>query len=920
MEQHSRDSILVVDDNKSNVDMLAKTLQKQGYIARTALSGKQALQVCSKLPPSIILLDIEMPEMDGYEVCRLLKQTSGLEDIPVIFLSAFTDKEYRINSFKVGGVDYIEKPFYVEEVLARVKTHLSLRKSQRILQQMNSQLYFQYQNTFKNAPIGIVNLSPKGKFLKSNQFFCEMLSYSENELVGSDFFDVIHPDFKTRYSSLRSNFRKKQSVQDSEIQLLSKNGDVVWADMKIEWQWDDLREPLYSILIVENISERIESEIRLNRSEQNLKEAQRIANLGSWEYVFKDKEFVASEEVFSIMGLSSEKGKISYQSLFRYIHPDDKARMRHDFMGFLKNMDAFTSDYRVVLRDNQCKYIRAKCEAEYSSQGELLKARGTIQDTTDWELLNERLERLALIARKTSNGVVITNEVGEIEWVNESFTRITDFAPADVQGKKPSEFLDGGISPEKELQRVIDALQHKKSTKVELQTKARLGKRIWLEIDIQPVFDEAGGLKHFVSLIRDVSKRKSDEEKLLKANSELVHEIEERKKLEKDLIKAKECAEQSDRLKSAFISNLSHEIRTPLNGIIGFANLLTSSDLDGEKKIFYRNILNDSCDNLLKIVEDILEVSRIQSGNIDVKSETVSLNLLIADLYNKYRFIANDKKLHLEMTVGLDDSSAIVSSDNKRLSQVLINLLDNAVKFTNEGTVSFGYTCDHQSLQFFVSDTGVGISEDMQVEVFKMFRQVELDISKRYGGTGIGLSIAQKVVEFMGGEMWLESEIGKGSTFLFKLPYLPVEVIKEVHQGQSFKTFAGVSFTILVAEDDPVNFLYMKEVLESIDVCVKRAVTGLEAVNISKEDPSIDLIIMDINMPVLDGIKAAREIKSNLPHLPVVAYTIYVGEESKKSVENAGFDGFLAKPIDPEKLVDFVNLYRNKVNVYSSRD
>jgi len=911
MEQSERDSILIVDDKRSNIDMLEHTLKCKGFDVYTALSGKEALQCCHNHKLSLILLDIEMPEMNGYEVCRRLSQDNRFADIPVIFLSAFVDKKYRIDSFKAGGVDYIEKPFFVEEVLARVNTHISLRKSQDELKLLNRDLFQQFENTFQNAPIGIVNISPEGEFLKVNQFFCDMLGYNENELVGGHVSAVIKDDYNEVKTKVAALLRADSVTREGRVDLVSKSGQVICGKVKIERLSDSKGVLLYSIITVEDITEKIRTEQELLHNKKNMNEAQHIAKIGSWEYVFETHSFSASDELYVILGLDVKEKSLSYQNLFRYIHPNDRLVFRRDFTGFLESKTPFNKDYRLLLSDGTLKYVCARCEVEFSEKGQVVRALGTLQDNSERQILDDRLEQLALIVQKTDNSVLVTNPKGEIEWVNQAFVSMTDFHLSDVEGKLAYSVISGAMTDKAVLKKFVAAFKNKTSAHVEAVCYRKSGDWFWADLDIQPIGGNDGVLKHFLLLERDITDKKNADEILLQTNINLKKEIEERKRLEIDLTKAKEKAEQSDRLKSAFISNLSHEIRTPLNGILGFANLLSNSSLPDDKRGFYKKILTESCDNLLKIVEDILEVSRVQSGSITVKQETVSVNLLIIDLYNKYKTIVADKNLELAMHVDVDEASSIILSDRNRLSQVFTNLIDNAVKFTNSGKISIGYKLVEDYVRFYVKDTGVGIAGDMHGVVFEMFRQLELDISRQYGGTGIGLPISRKIVEYMGGRLWLESELNRGSTFYFEIPYRPIELVKEekgISGNHSPNSSEG--FSILVAEDDEINFLFMREVLNSASVVVKHARTGVEAVDMCLDGGAVDLVIMDLNMPVLDGVEAARKIKKTNPTVPIVAYTVYVGEETRDEVESAGFDGFLSKPVEPERLIEYVKYYK----------
>jgi PAS domain S-box-containing protein len=387
-----------------------------------------------------------------------------------------------------------------------------------------------------------------------------------------------------------------------------------------------------------------------------------------------------------------------------------------------------------------------------------------------------------------------------------------------------------------------------------------------------------------------------------------IQDITERRRAEEALVKAKEKAEESDRLKTAFLQNISHEIRTPMNAIVGFSGFLNDPGLLPEKRKHFTEMIVQSSNQLLSIITDIISIATIEAGQGKIYEMEITLNSTLKLLYAQFIGRAQKKGVILRFETSLPDNEDRIKSDETKLGSILSNLIGNALKFTKKGCVNFGYYVKDTHLEFYVEDTGIGIPSEMHDEIFKRFRQVETTASRQYGGTGLGLSISKSYVELLGGKMWLTSEPGKGSAFYFTIPYKKVipnglsdkpskEVKLELHKPQ----------TILIAEDEDSNFMLLKELLSVAELDIIRAVNGLEAVEICKSNPHIDVVLMDIKMPVMDGLEATRRIKAMNPGLPVIAQTAYSLPEEKETALKAGCRAFLSKPIKANELIKVLN-------------
>jgi len=385
---------------------------------------------------------------------------------------------------------------------------------------------------------------------------------------------------------------------------------------------------------------------------------------------------------------------------------------------------------------------------------------------------------------------------------------------------------------------------------------------------------------------------------------------------EDDLIKAKEKAEQSDRLKTAFLANLSHEIRTPMNAIIGFTELINIGGLSTEKKQEYSNIILHKGKELLTMVDDIIEMAKFESGQINISKSETNLVKLLTELFQYYKHHRTNlkkDKIEIHLSIPPEKSLQHFYTDPGRLQQVMSVLLDNALRFTEKGYIQFGYELkDAKNLMFFVKDTGPGISKDTLKNIFTRFRQIETLSNKKYPGSGLSLSIAKNIVEMLGGKISCESVPGEGSTFYFLLPLNITDKNSEkeiTKESINIKNFNWKNKVILVVEDEEVNFRFIEAVLDDTQVQLIHAYNGKQGVGLCKSINKIDLILMDIKMPDMDGFDACKVIKEYKKSIPVIAQTAYTLPESRKQCKDAGFDEYIAKPIDIELLLTTLNKY-----------
>ncbi len=390
----------------------------------------------------------------------------------------------------------------------------------------------------------------------------------------------------------------------------------------------------------------------------------------------------------------------------------------------------------------------------------------------------------------------------------------------------------------------------------------------------------------------------------------------DRKEKEIELKIAKEKAEESDKLKSAFLANMSHEIRTPMNSIIGFSNMLSSKEIPEEQKKEFIHHIQSSSEMLLGLVDDIIDIAKIEAGQLNIHKAPCKPQYLIQQLQSNFEaFKTRLEKEFLQLTIDIPEDEIAFRTDEFRLKQILSNLISNAIKFTEQGSVEIGMRLKNpQTLQFYVKDTGIGMPREELTTIFERFKRAKLSEEKKISGTGLGLAISKNLVELLGGEMWVESEPNIGSCFTFELPYLRANEEINLPVVDKMKKYNWSGKTILIAEDDKNGLALLNQALLSTNAKIIRASTGKEAVEALSFHERTDLILMDLQMPVMNGLEATIEIKEKYPLLPIIAQTAFAMEGDREKYLSAGFDDYITKPIDVPDLLAKISQFFDKSN------
>lgn len=460
----------------------------------------------------------------------------------------------------------------------------------------------------------------------------------------------------------------------------------------------------------------------------------------------------------------------------------------------------------------------------------------------------------------------------------------------------PEEFLGRTlmeVMPEYVYQPFLDVLPNVRNGKAtEFEYLINEGNReFWFSVKLSPLYNN-GLYAGLTAVSRDITKRK---------------------RVEKDLIAAKEKAEEADRLKSAFLANMSHEIRTPMNGILGFVNLLNNPNLSSSQIEQYSSIINQSGERLLSTINDIIDISKIEAGQVVISKTEVSILKEMEEMYAFFLREANQKGLSLSFE-SPNSPDLKVKTDSHKLNGVLTNLIKNAIKFTEKGKIEIGYVVEKGYVEFYVKDTGIGIAEERIQAIFNRFEQADIEDVDVYEGSGLGLAISKAYIEMLGGEISVKSKMGVGSEFTFTIPLIQPEnqMVKKTKPFESGDSALLLNLNVLIAEDELVSAKYLETVFKNSFKKLTVVNDGIEAVEFCKLNTDVDLILMDIKMPRMNGYDACAAIRKFNSEVLIIAQTGYAMTGDREKALKVGCDDYISKPIDKSLLLKKINRLTNR--------
>lgn len=893
--------ILLLEDNSSDAD-LAKiglySLIPDVVIEHASTVAQARVLMQSDVLFDIALLDMNLPDGNGIEFLIEIRKLKV--DFPIIMVTGSGDEDAAVTALKMGAEDYVVKranyintlPNLINQAIQNFKENASI-KSDVIellyIEHHAADVDFTIRHFSQHAPyIHMDSVSTADEALarlKSTEKYKVILM--DYRLPGMDALELI----KTIRQTLRL---------DIPVILVTGQGSEELAVQALKLGANDYltKSENYLIrlpsLIVNSFQHwelkrkheaHLESEAKYRLLADNSADIIFALNLDlNFTYVSPAVNYMLGIE--KKVALKKQLNEIltpqSFQKATRLLSEilSDKLYLQ-DLVDIKQSIEL-----EMYRKDGSTLWTEVKTSVILNDNKEPEGFLGVARDISDRKIISDKLIQLSRAVEQSPTIIVITSLKGNIEYVNPKFTEITGYTLEEVIGENIN-ILKSGHTTAEEYKKLWDTIESGKEWRGELQNKRKDGTLYWEEASISAIKNSDGEITHYLAVKTDIT---------------------EKKKIINDFILAKEKAEESDRLKSAFLANISHEIRTPMNGILGFSELLKEPNLTGADQIKYLEIIEKSGNRMLNIINNIVDISKIEAGLIELSNFETNINDQIEYAYTFFKPEAEKKGLQLFNKSSLDTNDAVLNLDREKLYSILLNLIKNAIKYTDSGTIEIGYSVININkepyIEFYVSDTGIGVAPEQQDAIFKRFIQAEINDRHSRHGAGLGLSISKAFVELMGGTIRVESQEGAGSTFYFTIPYSQVnrKVKQENKLLDSSDYGIPSNLKILIAEDDAISKTLLTFLLKPIAREVLIASNGQEAVELFKANPDVDVILMDIQMPIMDGFEATRQIRLLNADIKIIAQTAFALSGDEFKIKKAGCNSYINKPIKKESL------------------
>lgn len=739
---------------------------------------------------------------------------------------------------------------------------------------------------------GVVFTNSDGTIFWCNEGFCKLTGFDMDEIIG-----------QTPVQLLKGELTDKKSLQlmvdlftggnnfDIEIVCYKKNGSAFWGKASGQSVVDSNGKVLQYFSMVEDITKEKETQEQLREFESRFREALEKIGDNVWEHDFKTGKTYFSNTSNHLLGYALDTTVNNAELWWKQTHPEDVGMLLDNNSKYLSGgISHHTLEYRVIAKDGTIRWVLDRgVVIEKESNGKPLRIVGTHTDITERKLSEQALqineEKYRGIIANMNLGLLEVDNEENIQYANQSFCEMSGYEIDELLGKKASLLFAKGENQEM-IETKNDLRKKGLSDVYEVAVKNKRGQLKWWLISGAPRYNDGGDLIGSIGIHLDITSQKI---------------------LEMDLYDARESAEQSARAKEIFLANMSHEIRTPMNAILGMGRQLNKSELN-EQQRFYLQTINKAADHLLVVINDILDISKIEAGKLNLEYIGFKPNEVIQHCVEVMLHRSEEKglRLHYENNFSI---YPVYIGDPYRLTQILLNLISNAIKFTDKGSVTIKSevvptVSNTQTLMINVTDTGIGMEESFLKNLFQKFTQEDKTVARKYGGTGLGMSISRQLTELMNGHIDVKSIKGKGTTVTINIPFTIGNAADLPLTNQVLADSSILSNKkILLVEDNEMNRLVATTVLNNYGVLLNEVTNGQEAVD-ELQHSSYDLILMDVQMPVMNGLEATAFIRKNIDQkIPIIALTANaIKGESDRCIE-AGMNDYVSKPFEEEDLV-----------------
>ena len=879
----------LIDINKNALDLFPAGTKREDVIGKHMLELNPNIKKTKRYNNYLNVIKTGTP----YNVEEYSPEIKGKK----LFLS--------LKAFKTGdGMGMI-----TSDITERKLTEEALKKSEHDLKTL-----------FNAMTDAVFEIDYNGRYINVAPTSPDLLIKPINELFGSTIADFFEKSEADKLLKLIRDSIDNNNTNITEYPLLM-NGKTIWFEARIAPKTANS-----TIFIARDITHRKKAEQELHNRERVYKTL--LNNLPGFTYrCANDKERTMeyiSDGCKTITGYLSDdfihNKIISFNNI---IIKEYRDLLWAHWQKVLKERTTFEYEYPIITKTNEIRWVWERGCGIYSNDNKLLYLEGFITDITE----KKYSEKLKNVLFNISNIVIKTNNLTDIvQLIQEELSTIIDTTNFYIAlyDKKTDTLSLPFFEDEKDKFTSFPAdktltyhvIKTQKSlladtSKIkELESRGEIkcvgsNSKLWLGVPLK-IKDEITGVLS-VQSYTDKNAYDDSTVEMLEFVSEQISISIDRKKAEEEIITALKKAEAGEKLKTAFLLNISHEIRTPMNGILGFADLLKETNLSTEKQEEYVKIIEKSGRRMLNTIDAIMNISKIETGNINCSVSEININNLLTSLYDNFKNFINTETINLSIETTSIKKNLIIYSDYEKLYTILQNLISNAIKYTNKGIITFGYTEKEEYLEFFVKDTGIGIQKEKQETIFEPFIQVNIEDTIIYQGTGLGLTIAKEFIKLLKGKLRLESIENRGSTFSFTLPY---KIKEEV--PLKLTTSKQKKLKILIVEDDYTISNYLSTITKSISRETLIANTGVKAIDIYKNNTDIDVILMDIKIPLLNGYKTTQKIRELNKDVIIIAQTGFTISENREKAIESGCNDFITKPIKKNDLINMIKGHISK--------
>ena len=873
--------VVLADDDRDQLAAYALILRQAGIEVRETANPLEVPGMLKDFAAETVVLDMYMPQCSGPELAALLHDDERLSGIPIVYLSAEADFARQLAAMEQGGVHFLSKPVDPRHLAAAVALYARrYRQSQEQVEMLRTTLYERERQQHALNAHAIVSISDAGgNILYVNERFCQASGYSRQELLGNNHrmikSDIHPPEFYAgMWKTITSGL-----IWHGEVCNRRKDGSLYWVETTIVPFLDPDRKAYQYISIRTDIT-------RVKEAEQRLALSQTYANIGTWDWNIETGELYWSERIGPLFGHPEGTLETTYENFLAAVHPDDRLKVIDAVHACIEDGAEYNIEHRCVWPDGRIRWLMERGDVVRSTGGDPLHMLGVVQDITERkqaELALEesrmRLEEAQSLARLGYWTADLTS--GELQWSEEIFR---------IFGLNPDNFTPSVEAFHRAVHPDDSELVH-------------ASERRAAETGVHDVVHRIVRPDGEIRYVHELAHAQTDAADRIVRMAGTVQDVTELKQAEYAMLQAKEAAEAASRAKSEFLASMSHELRTPLNSILGFAQLFGMDPYLPEKTKEHAHEIERAGQHLLKLVNDLIDLARIEAGKLELATTPISIKAVVNDSMAMVAPIARERGISL-IDAGGDGRETMIRADYTRLQQVLINLLANAIKYNRpQGTVHLSCHSGKGLVRISITDNGPGIPTSKQSRMFSAFDRLGVERGQ-VEGSGIGLVITKRIVEAMGGTIGFESIELHGSTFWVEFPIAnaagPSETSAQENSGSNIASAQSSCCHVLYIEDNPMNQRLMQQIFAArSNLSLRIAHTAEIGIQLSRVEPPA-LILMDINLPGMNGYDALAALARDprTARIPVVAVSANAMKGDEERGLKAGFAAYLTKPID----------------------